>query len=232
MHDPMTVAHTIKYPWKSRPSKHWPNGYRSPLITIWHVDPEKDGTDDSCGWFKRPRHGDQTVYAGIQSNFKCFWDGAGGWFTETGDPKFSSQAIALGMFQAAAQVHFKSDWNKTNRFMKQHLLDILHFAENPIDSMHDTIQNRYGENREDRIKSCASMVYGCILRWTLPWYRHPRWHIHHWKLQIHPWQVLWRWMTRRCNGCGCRLSMRNSPYDIGGKPYCESCVPQEMKPGP
>lgn len=37
MHDPMTVAHEIKI-------------FGRCFITIWHVDPEADGTDDSCGW--------------------------------------------------------------------------------------------------------------------------------------------------------------------------------------
>lgn len=36
MHDPKTVAHEIRI-------KNWH------LVTIWHVDPETDGTDDSCG---------------------------------------------------------------------------------------------------------------------------------------------------------------------------------------
>ena len=49
MHDPMTVAFEIRSPIK-RKSKFWPQGYRNSLITIWHVDPEKDGSDDSCGW--------------------------------------------------------------------------------------------------------------------------------------------------------------------------------------
>ena len=40
MHDPMTVAFEIRWP-----------GTKKLFITIWHVDPETDGTDDSCDWF-------------------------------------------------------------------------------------------------------------------------------------------------------------------------------------
>src|SRR5438270_11469354 len=54
MHDPMTVAFEIRSPIK-RKSNLWPKGYRKSLITIWHVDPETDGTDDSCDWFNRKR---------------------------------------------------------------------------------------------------------------------------------------------------------------------------------
>jgi hypothetical protein len=56
MYDPKTVAHEIKSPFRGKPSRFFPKGYRKPLITIWHVDPERDGTDDSCGWFIRGRH--------------------------------------------------------------------------------------------------------------------------------------------------------------------------------
>jgi hypothetical protein len=61
MHDPMGVAHEIKYPWPERWfSKHhrdkkdsWSWRYHGSFITIWHKDPEADGTDDSCDWFWR-----------------------------------------------------------------------------------------------------------------------------------------------------------------------------------
>ena len=42
MHDPLTVAFSIEFPWKSK------SGYRPEFITIWHKDPCKDGTDSSC----------------------------------------------------------------------------------------------------------------------------------------------------------------------------------------
>ena len=51
MHDPLTVAFEIKYPWKGKSSELFPNGYRKTFITVWHKDPEHDGTDDSCDWF-------------------------------------------------------------------------------------------------------------------------------------------------------------------------------------
>jgi hypothetical protein len=55
MHDPMTVAFTIRYPWRDAPTKHYPKGYRQRFVTIWHVDPEKRGSDDSCDWFGNHR---------------------------------------------------------------------------------------------------------------------------------------------------------------------------------
>lgn len=68
MHDPMTVAWEINLPlpWKEPKTYKAKDGTRKPrallggrkwqklrLVTIWHVDPETDGTDDSCSISKR-----------------------------------------------------------------------------------------------------------------------------------------------------------------------------------
>lgn len=212
MHDPLTVAFDIRRPWRDKPSKTWPKGYRPTLITIWHKDPETDGSDDSCGWFMRIRHGDKEAFAKIVNDFAFDWDASyGGWFDSAGWPNFSTSAITLAMFRIAARHHFGS-WNKANRFVRRHLLEILFFAENPTDSLHPSITNRYGvEPREDRIRSMASVVYGCVLRWSRPWYRHPRWHFWHWQFQIHPWQRFRRWLFTRCAECGGRFAYGESP---------------------
>lgn len=113
MHDPMTVAHEVKSPIK-RKTKLFPEGYRNTLVTIWHVDPETDGTDDSCGWFKRPRHGNKEHLEKIKREFEFDWDRASlsddkkttyffGWFHPSGEPMYSAQAIALGFFWRAAR---------------------------------------------------------------------------------------------------------------------------------
>lgn len=210
MHDPMTVAHEIKSPFK-QPSNLFPNGYRKTWVTIWHVDPEKDGTDDSCGWFKRARHGNKEHYAKIKREFEYDFDKALtyddgrpmylGWFHPSGEPLYSAHAIALGFFWSAALIHFEGSHRKASRFMRRYHHDIVWFAENPTDSMWNTITNHYNEKREQRIESLAAMVYGCILRWTSSWWRHPRWHVHHWKVQVHCVQNLKRWLFSRCSVC-------------------------------
>jgi hypothetical protein len=51
MHDPLTVCFQIKYPWRGRKSHFFPKGFRDTFITIWHKDPCRDGSDNSCDWF-------------------------------------------------------------------------------------------------------------------------------------------------------------------------------------
>lgn len=211
----MTVAHSIKYPWKSTPkSKLFPRGLRSDFITIWHVDPETDGSDDSCGWFMRARHGNKETLEKIVKRFEFDWDrtftsdGTGktyfcGLFCPNGEPFLSTQAIALNLFYTAALEYFK-DWNKATRFMQRNVFEILFFSENPTDSLHDGIIQKFGADtkREERIRSMASCIYSWILRKERPWYKHPKWHIHHWKIQCHPLQKLKRKLFSRCCKCG------------------------------
>lgn len=217
MHDPLTVAHEIRFPWREKPSKLWPKGYRHPFITIWHKDPERRGSDDSCGWFKRAHHGDPKKYEKITKEIDYDWDLTGqsddktttyfwGWFHPSGEPMFSPIAIAIGLFHRAALIHFDSNWDRTEKFMQKNLYRIMSFAENPHDSMHNTITNKYRGKRDDRVEGMACMIYGCILRWDQKWWQHPKWHIHHWRIQIHPLQDLWHWLTRRC--CHCRKGFK------------------------
>ena len=203
MHDPMTVAFEIKYPWKDKPSQFWPKGYRNTFITIWHNDPETDGTDDSCGWFKRARHGDKAMLERIRREFdhECYAE-HGGYFNADGTPRYSSLAITTGLFRRAAYIVLGENWKKVDKFMARNFIDIVMFAENPIDSLHQNITNKYGvESRERRVENFASIIYGWILRAETPWYRHARWHIHHWSIQIHPLQQLKRYLFDRCAIC-------------------------------
>ena len=234
MHDPMTVAHEIKV-----------FGYR--VATVWHVDPERDGTDDSCGWFMRSRHGDPKVLDRIVSRFDFDWDRTfdpnrrdddsdfnlymsgeqrprrplvytGLFRPEDGQPNLSPVAIAVNLFHHAAGVHFARgdgfNWPAAERFMRRHLAEIIRFAENPTDSLVEAMTRRHAVNcgeayrpqdRTARIREFASIIYGWVLRADRPWWRHPRWHVHHWKIQIPMLQSLRRRLFTRCVHCGGRF---------------------------
>jgi len=221
MHDPMTVAHEIKAPWRQKPNKFWPKGYRETLVTIWHRDPERDGSDDSCGWFKRARHGDQATLEAIRKEFAFHWtwgDADQGWFHKDSDaPKASVQAIVVDMFFVAARRFYagrfdEHGWSGARRFMQRHLFDVIQLAEGGTDNLSASITQRYGpERREARVEHLASVVYGCLLRWTQSWYEHPRWHFWHWRVQIHPVQAFKRWAFSRCAGCRKRFKWGYAP---------------------
>lgn len=211
MHDPMTVAFEIKYPWRKygrKAKSKFDREYREPFITIWHKDPCKPGPwrgDDSCGWFMRSGHCDKSKMDKVRKDFDFEWDADyGGWFNPDGSPRLSVQAITLGMFSISAY-HYFGNWEDAHKFMRKNLYELMRFAENNIDSMHNSITQRYGkEDREDRIDNAVSVIYPYVCRVLRPWYKHPRWHIHHWKIQLHPWQRLKRRFWDKCCKCGKR----------------------------
>lgn len=218
MYDPMTVAFEVKYPWRSI------GDYRAPFVTIWHVDPERDGSDDSCGWFPRARHGSKEVIAKIEKRFASDWDRVfvsdethnayycGFFAPDTGIPVMSPIGIAINLFFLAAR-ECLGGRDAATKFMQKNLFEITLFAENPFDSMRDSVVQKFGSEgkRDERIHSMATMIYGWILRNERPWYKHPRWHFWHWQIQIHPYQNLRRFLLTRCCKCGKGFRYGESP---------------------
>ncbi len=164
-------------------------------ISIWHHDPCKDGTDDSCGYFKRARHGKKEILEKIVSHFDFDWDrtftsDSGqtykcGLFGPEGDLVLSPMGITLNLFWMAAFEYFNHNWNKSKKFCARNVFDILHFAENPTDSLYDSIIQKFGsEKREERIRSMAVCIYGYILRKDQKWFDHPRFHFWHYRISV------------------------------------------------
>lgn len=52
--------------------------------------------------------------------------------------------------------------------------------------------------------------YRVALRHARPWWRHPRWHVHHWRIQLPAWQRLQR-SRQRCVLCNERFGMNPGP---------------------
>lgn len=242
MHDPSTVAFEIRYPWKAykNPRNSFEKDYRESFITIWHEDPETDGTDDSCGWFIRARHADKTVLEKIIKRFEFDWDRTYtsdrgedntdnvriypvGLFRPNGDPYLSVHAIVLNLFRMATWEMMGE--RKATKYINNHLADILIFAENPFDSLHDIIIRKFEKGcnepytkreRDERLRRLAAIIYTYILRDIRPWYKHPRWHIHHWRFQIHPWQRIRRLLFDRCCICKKRFKGETPMSNWGG----------------
>lgn len=225
MYDPMTVAFEIKYPWKGAPSHCFPDGYRNTFITIWHVDPEKNGDDDSCG-YTRPR-----LSKDQQSRIKSI---AADEAREPWYQKFSGKIIDS---PTEAETLLRQAFLLVGRiFSKQHIckppikpvtfLEASSWACDLLCSPSDNLRGGlaflpgyHSNNEEDRPQDreyVAERLFWCIgsyiLRQRRPWYKHPRWHIWHWKIQIHPLEQFKRWAFSRCSDCGGRFAWGYSPW--------------------
>jgi len=172
----------------------------------------------------RSHHGNQATLAKIIKRFGDDWDRK--WVDSEGDeathdthyrgyfypmdagsgkPRMSVIAIGLNLIFLTALEHLGSR-KKASRFIQNNLFEILLLIENPCDSICDSISLEFGYSgsRERRIEDMASIMYGWVLRQTRPWWKSPMFHIHHWRLQIHPLQNLKRKFWDKCCKCGKR----------------------------
>ena len=231
MHDPLTVAFEIKSPFRGRPSKFWPKDYRKSLATIWHCDPEYHSRhmclrrqDDTCGWFSPPYTVDardriqklgRDQYSTI---FNKQWaEGAGKDYARICYVPTPYDAIYWA-WRAIKHAEQKGrGWQYGKALSAAELNHIYSLDASPVDNLRLTVASVTDAD------SCADlflMVYQSYLRFSRPWYRHPRWHVWHWRIQIHAVQAFKRWAFSRCATCGKRFAWGYSPtthtWDNGG----------------
>lgn len=188
MHDPSTQAFDIAI-------------FKHPILSIWHVDPETDGSDDSCGWFAPRMTEDDLAWAK---------DLAGDAFDlpKPGLPSFEYvAALWPHIRKRVSGTHLRDDL--TARDMAQ----ILALVSCPWDNIRGLVGEAMTDPREMvRLICCLWRAYSRSRR---PWYRHPRWHVRHWRFQWHDLQAFNRWAFSRCAACGGRFPWGYSPISNG-----------------
>lgn len=229
MHDPLTVAHTIPNYFKRAHKTTNLDGstwvYRDPLVTIWHKDPQTDGTDDSCGWswpkLTKKQQNDLAFLAGCESRDPWFQ----AFFGKKIDAPTDAETLVRAAFVAVAgQLRVKITLDEATRWAVQ-------MTHNPTDNIRSMLaflpgyHSNWDEDREEDRKDVAlrffSVIARRILRERRPWWRHPKWHVRHWDVQIHPLMNLKRYAFSRCCKCGKRFRYGEAPVTYswhGGGP--------------
>jgi hypothetical protein len=247
MHDPQTLAHEIKYPWwKHRPwprrfsdkaaldgaryawglmsdgqrknlSQMWPDGYRETFVNIWHVDPEKDGSDDSCGYSfvkltKRQR-------ATLKN--AAFWEGQEPHFLRCAEKRWTGsiadcESLERGLILLVCRVlHIKYSWGEICQMAAEN----VHVRTGGLLGERFCFLPGYHTNRatiksDDRVEHLYGILC-CVAREILTekrsWWNHPKWHFWHWKIQVPLLMNLKRFLFSRCCKCGKGFSFGYSP---------------------
>lgn len=247
MHDPMTVAHEIKYPWfrhKPWPKKfrkdpnswakkraweemtesqravcdrHWQEGYRDSFITIWHVDPERDGSDDSCGYscvkltkLQREILHNAAWGEGQNPHFLCCWE------KEWNGNHVEVESLYRGLvFLVCRVLRLKITFDQAAQYASEatHILDCGKFggAFCFLPGYHTNSKKDSPDDRQSHFEGILCNVARCILTERRPWWRHPKWHFWHWKFQCNPLGQFKRWAFSRCCKCGRRFTWGYSP---------------------
>ena len=203
---------------------------------IWHIDPEKRSegqrTDDSCGWFDRRPGGyaeavqylltDETTMEEIARSIATRAD-----MTHMGKytyPRMSKAETLALCLMVARELETRRWWNGTKGayqiWWRRTFTDVrkvddhaIHLALNPLDNLSSQ------EDPEGFIRTMAA----CLNRQFRPWWRHPRWHVHHWKINFSLLRNLKR-MVQPCATCGKGLGFGYFPTESGGGLHHHECL--------
>ena len=211
MHDPMTVAFEIRRPWPTKKDK----TYYPSILTIWHVDPESDGSDDSCDWFGRNLTPAAKALVEEMARWEQDWPY---YFTAPAavtNPKYPTlrsigpgdcMGFVLSIFIAAA-------WRLERRELSgRDIRNAIHVS--VMDG--DNLQRVFAD--PERPQDAFRFSISAYLRGRRPWYKHPRWHLHHWRVQWHFGQTLHRYLLSRCAKCGRGFPWGYSPIGPWNSP--------------
>jgi len=207
---------------KSRCDRHWPEGYRESFITIWHKDPERDGSDDSCG-FTYPK----LTKKQIERLHNVAW-------SESRHPHFlackskewsGTNIEAVSLYEGMVLLVVEALNIKVGMdFVRRYAVRSIHHADcvNPggifcfLPGYHTNFEEDTEERRQEHFRGILCGVARGVLYELRPWYKFPRWHFWHWRFQIHPWQSFKRWAFDRCAKCGKEFHWGESVIGNGG----------------
>jgi hypothetical protein len=216
MHDPSTVAFEIHGPrglyYRRKREKalqrNDPDWTRikhvDPIAVIWHVDPEWDGSDDSCGFsYAKLAREEREKASQVAKEMSGKLEGM---FGQSSTGKYfalkSSFEMIIGGFEVVAWRIFRK------QIKARHLPLVLSAACSPTDNMQSLIKMPIDQIDLERFFMLLARNFKTYDR---RWWDSPRLHVHHWKVQL-PWlQNLKRWLFSRCAGCRHRFSFGYAP---------------------
>lgn len=211
---------------------------------VWHIDPEKRGTgnrtDDSCGWFDRTpgifaeavdyllndaslMHEVNLILARKVETLAPFYPGISE--RQISYPRLPASDCLAACLLVARELEHRRWWNGARGacqnkwrqwFTRRRKVDDIatDLALNPLDNFSSI------ETPESLIRLMAA----ALNRHSRPWWRHPRWHVHHWKINFNLARNIKRALFVRCHGCKKALGWNcSATSDGGGRLFHSGC---------
>ena len=235
MRDPSTLAFDIKSPFTHKPKSGF--SYKNSLISIWHVDPLRfkenhiyRRDDDSCGWFAPP-YSSETKTSIEKLSHSQYREIFSRQVAEREEKSYASVCNVPDCYSAIywswrAVKHLykpKTIWQWGCKLTLAELEHIYSLATCPVGNL----QVSFSQIKdEESFKHFFFLIFSAYLRHHRPWYKHPKYHFWHWKIQIHPLQQFKRWAFSRCGTCNKNFSWGYSPvthsWNNGGPKWFKS----------
>lgn len=237
MHDPLTLVCRLELPLWGHHEIRSPDGahvvHRArrtlPLLEVWHRDPERGGGDDSCGWsyarlteeqeFEVDRLASEEAKSPTFSVRRAQRLEDADQRGELADRLVSRLALALGVRLTPAQ------WHALAEECAAH--DDFAF----LPGWHEHLHQSEVEARWRWARSWFRRVARRVLTAVRPWWRHPRWHVWHWRVR---WVLGTRLLYRLAHRCPhCRRLLVLGPESLTraeGRSWHSRCYDARRRP--
>jgi hypothetical protein len=186
------------------------------------VDPETDGSDDSCGWSSPKPTKTQREALRFFANSEAREPYYLAFRGKQIESPAEAETLLRQAFYAVGQRLF--NWQTAGRAVT--------FAEasewacamlgDHTDNFRSSLaflpgwHSNFDEDRPSDREYCAARLFDSIARYILRerrrWYQHPRWHFWHWSIRVIPLQNFKRWAFSRCEYCGRGFGWNESVY--------------------
>lgn len=196
MPDSLTVAFEIRRPWPAtRDERGW--RYWPAWVTIWHCDPERHGADDSCGWSFVRLTQEDSAWAEKYAQREWEINFAAKYCTVNLHFAGNLETLAFAWAIARRRERRVYVWKPLS---PKDLCKVVEVLANAADNLQGAC--RAARETVDGFATLLSLTLRIYRTFSRPWYRHPRWHLHHWDIRIEPMQDVKRWLFSRCLECG------------------------------
>lgn len=183
--------------------------YHDRIGILWHVDPEHQGDDDSCDWFGSHLNPEFAAWLRKEGESQHQF-----WFGE------HQTLIHASTLEVLFAVWTVIEWRRPDqglplyrrrfshfrlrRRMRRAFLPLLFLAGNGSDNLGARVpEARASDEHGKRALGELFFLLARAMQGDLrPWWKHPRWHVHHWRLQLFFVQNLKRRLFTRCHVCG------------------------------
>lgn len=208
-------------------------------VHVWHIDPEKPGTgnrtDDSCGWFDRTpgEYADAVRY--VLKDTEAMHEieralatraNVTGPYGHTYPRMPLSETLAVCLL-VSRYLELRRWWNgqdgnggahasgAARLFTHVRTVEDVAFdlALSPLDNLSSV------DNPEGMVR----LIAAAMNRKFRPWWRHPRWHVHHWEVKFDIVRNVRR-MFERCATCRKLLGFGCCPHDNGEGLHHGACI--------
>lgn len=202
---------------------------------IWHIDPEKhvEGRrrDDSCGWFPRDLtpelkravselqnpHNDDFM-SRIFDAFAQSYVPDHKYMSLKEMPMWVAYPTHLMALQRIDRIAFNRWRQPFWKRVPERAALIERLAQQLAFSTVDNLNGPFDDHGQ-----YLRLLAACYRREIRPWYKHPRFHIHHWKVNFALIRNIKR-MFQRCDDCNGRIGFGCSPTKSDGKTYHSDCL--------